>query len=41
MISREEFDERVSQEEHLVILDDMVLDVSRFMKEHPGGQFLL
>ena len=25
----------------LVILDDMVLDVERFMEDHPGGKFSL
>ena len=27
--------------EKLVILDNMVLDISKFMEEHPGGRFSL
>lgn len=27
--------------EKLVILDDMVLDVSKFMSNHPGGRFAI
>ena len=41
MCSIEEFHRRVNAGEKLVILDDMVLDVSRFMEEHPGGKFSL
>lgn len=37
----EEFKERVAAGEQLVILDDMVLDISRFMDDHPGGKFSL
>ena len=37
----EEFEERVSRGESLQILDDMVLDVSRYQYEHPGGKFLV
>jgi hypothetical protein len=37
----EEFNERVSQGEQLVLLDDLVLDISSFKHEHPGGEFLL
>ena len=41
-ITREEFDTRVhTSGEQLVLLDDLVLDVSKFKSEHPGGQFLL
>jgi Cytochrome b5-like Heme/Steroid binding domain len=41
MIPRAEFDQRVNLGENLVLLDDLVLDVTRFKSEHPGGQFLL
>ncbi len=40
-MTREDFDSRVRGGEHLVILDDMVLDVSNFRADHPGGQFLI
>ena len=32
---------RVQKGESLVILDDLVLDVSKYASEHPGGTFLL
>jgi Cytochrome b5-like Heme/Steroid binding domain len=41
IISRDDFDARVAEGEHLVLLDDLVLDVSKFKSEHPGGQFVL
>jgi len=41
VISTEEFDKRVHGGEQLVILDDLILDVSHFMTEHPGGRFLI
>lgn len=42
MISSQEFRIKVEEEgEKLVILDDMVLDVSKFMQNHPGGKFVL
>ena len=37
VITVQEFHKRVLNGEKLVILDDMVLDVQRFMSEHPGG----
>jgi len=40
-LNRTEFDQRIASGEQLVILDDLVLDVSRFMSEHPGGTFLI
>jgi len=41
-MSVEEFDELVfKQGRKLVILDDLVLDVGKYMSFHPGGQFLL
>lgn len=36
-----EFKERVLKGQQLVILDDLVLDVTKFMPNHPGGKFLL
>ena len=32
---------RVKSGEQLVILDDMVLDVSQFQFKHPGGKFVI
>jgi cytochrome b involved in lipid metabolism len=40
-ISAAEFSAQVAKGEKLVILEDLVLDVSRFMEEHPGGRFSL
>jgi len=40
VVTREEFEDRVAEGEQLVILDDLVLDVSLFKNEHPGGLFL-
>ena len=36
-----EFDKRIKQGHKLVILDDLVLDVTKFMSNHPGGQFVV
>mmetsp|Transcript_4732 Transcript_4732/g.8088 ORF Transcript_4732/g.8088 Transcript_4732/m.8088 type:complete len:112 (+) Transcript_4732:519-854(+) len=36
-----EFNKRVHSGEKLVVLDDMVLDVTKFLDEHPGGKFSL
>lgn len=41
MISKEEFENRVIGGEQLVILDDLVLDVSSFRFSHPGGKFVI
>jgi hypothetical protein len=41
VISNDEFEHRVQKGEQLVILDDLVLDVSGFAKVHPGGAFML
>jgi len=41
LITREEFDYRVDKGEELVILDDLVLDISKYKFEHPAGAFLL
>jgi cytochrome b involved in lipid metabolism len=41
-ITLEEFNTRVFEKgEELVLLDDMVLDISKYMFNHPGGKFLL
>ncbi len=41
-MSLEEFNDRVFvRGEKLVLLDDMVLDISKYMFNHPGGKFLL
>jgi cytochrome b involved in lipid metabolism len=41
IMSPQEFEKRVEEGEMLVILDDMVLDVSKFHVLHPGGTFVL
>jgi stearoyl-CoA desaturase (delta-9 desaturase) len=41
MISLEEFNQMVHQQKAVVVLDDLVLDVSCYLDEHPGGRFLL
>jgi len=41
IISRDDFDARIDEGEELVILDDLVLNISKFKTEHPGGRFLL
>jgi len=41
-MTQEEFEVHVSKEKQkLVILDDLVLDVTQFASEHPGGRFLI
>lgn len=40
-ISLEEFNALVSRGRKLVIVDDLVLDVSKFLDNHPGGKFSL
>lgn len=40
-ISEEEFRGKIKKGEKLVILDDMVLNVEKFMPNHPGGKFLI
>ena len=37
----DEFNERVRNGEKLVIFDEYVLDVSKFIEYHPGGRFVL
>ena len=41
MVSTEEFKRRVLLGEKLVILDDLVLNVEKFMEDHPGGKWSL
>ena len=41
MISEEEFEKRIKDGEQLVILDNMVVDISSYAYNHPGGAFLL
>ena len=41
MITEADFHKRVEGGEKLIVLDDVVLDVSAYMKHHPGGQFVL
>jgi cytochrome b involved in lipid metabolism len=40
IITTEEFEERVKKGENLVFLDDLVLNVSGYKWEHPGGSFV-
>ena len=37
----EQFQQKISDGEQLVILDDLVLDVWKFMPNHPGGKFVI
>jgi len=41
VMTREEFDSRVKGGDRLCLLDDMVLDMSSFRNDHPGGRFLI
>ena len=40
-MTRDEFEMEVKNGSNLVILDNLVLDVTDFIKEHPGGRFAL
>mmetsp|Transcript_3678 Transcript_3678/g.3606 ORF Transcript_3678/g.3606 Transcript_3678/m.3606 type:complete len:189 (+) Transcript_3678:146-712(+) len=40
-ISNEQFAIRVKQGEELLILEDLVLDISKYKYRHPGGRFSL
>jgi cytochrome b involved in lipid metabolism len=40
-ISIEDFNIRIRKGEELVILDDMVLDISKYKFKHPGGKFVM
>lgn len=35
----EAFNVLIAKGEKLVIIDDLIIDVSKFMHEHPGGTF--
>jgi cytochrome b involved in lipid metabolism len=41
IITKMEFEQRVRGGEQLVTLDDLVLDVSSFKYNHPGGKFVV
>ncbi|CDW89749.1 cytochrome b5-like heme steroid binding domain containing protein [Stylonychia lemnae] len=40
-ITIQDFEARVRSGQKLVLLDDLVLDISKFMESHPGGKFSL
>lgn len=40
-MSEIEFEQKIKNGEQLVILDDLVLDVSKYADFHPGGAFLI
>ena len=40
-ISSEEFYDRINKGEKLVLLNDMVLNVTKYMYNHPGGKFVI
>lgn len=40
-MSVEQFEEELEKGKMLVILDDLILDVSQFYKCHPGGKFVI
>jgi cytochrome b involved in lipid metabolism len=41
IMDSQDFEERVNKGEKLMILDDLVLDVSEFINHHPGGKFFI
>ena len=41
VMNGEELERRLHNGEMLMILDDLVLDVSQFYKVHPGGKFVI
>jgi cytochrome b involved in lipid metabolism len=41
VMNLDDFKMKISNGEKLVILDDMVLDVSKYMVNHPGGKFVI
>jgi cytochrome b involved in lipid metabolism len=41
LMTEEDFDIAVLNGQKLWILDDMVLDLSKFMLTHPGGYFVI
>ena len=40
-MSPKEFEERIAGGEQLVLLDDLVLDISQYQFNHPGGRFVI
>ena len=40
-MTRQQFEKAVANGDKLVILDDMVLDINKFIPQHPGGKFVL
>ena len=40
-MSRSEFDKAINRGRKLVIMDELVLDVEKFIDQHPGGRFVL
>jgi cytochrome b involved in lipid metabolism len=40
-ITRDQFETLLKRGEQLMILDDLVLNVSQFINVHPGGKFVL
>ena len=40
-MSRDEFDSCIANGQRLVLLDDLILDVDKFIGEHPGGKFFI
>lgn len=40
-MSVEEFEEAIAAGEKLVVLDEVVLDISKYIDFHPGGKFVL
>lgn len=40
-MTAQEFQLALVSGRQLVILDDLVLDVSKFIENHPGGRFVL
>ena len=41
VIKLEEFNDRIEKGEQLVILKDLIIDVSEYKFSHPGGKFVL
>lgn len=41
IMTPDDFEERLIAGEKLMILDDLVLDVGKFVNFHPGGKFLI
>lgn len=40
-MSNFELDTRIRQGEALIVLDDLILDVSEYQFYHPGGKFVI